>query len=159
MDLDGEFFHQLPLDKQNKYRKIYQFYITSKDPTKRLCLRENCEGLISETSEAVLTCDKCSHNFCSKCLLAQHEGDCGQHEIDFFQDNLHYRQCKKCKIVIEKNQGCNHMTCRCGNQFCYVCGENWTAAHYGNHDANGRLANNTAQRTAPLPVPPRVVEP
>lgn len=63
-----------------------------------------------------------------------HDGDCDDKELKFFQDNLHYRQCKSCKFVIEKNQGCNHMVCRCGNQFCYVCGSDWTPEHYGSHD-------------------------
>jgi hypothetical protein len=35
------------------------------------------------------------------------------------------RQCSQCKNVIEKNLGCNHITCRCGHQFCYVCGGDW----------------------------------
>ena len=41
--------------------------------------------------------------------------------------------------MIERTEGCNHMTCKCGNQFCYVCGANWNTAHYGNHNANGEL--------------------
>ena len=34
-----------------------------------------------------------------------------------------YRQCGKCGQVIEKIEGCTHMTCTCGNYFCYSCGE------------------------------------
>jgi len=34
-----------------------------------------------------------------------------------------------CNYVIEKNAGCIHMTCRCGYEFCWVCGEPWTDRH------------------------------
>mmetsp|Transcript_6136 Transcript_6136/g.9449 ORF Transcript_6136/g.9449 Transcript_6136/m.9449 type:complete len:353 (+) Transcript_6136:164-1222(+) len=40
------------------------------------------------------------------------------------------KRCKKCKAYIEKNSGCNHMTCRCGYQFCYLCRRQMTAYHY-----------------------------
>jgi hypothetical protein len=30
------------------------------------------------------------------------------------------------------------MTCKCGHQFCYVCGEDWSALHYMTHDEHGR---------------------
>ena len=33
-----------------------------------------------------------------------------------------FKQCSKCMFWVEKNQGCDHMTCRCGYQFCYKCG-------------------------------------
>jgi len=37
------------------------------------------------------------------------------------------RKCPACNARIEKNQGCNHMTCRmCKHDFCWICmGELW----------------------------------
>ena len=34
-----------------------------------------------------------------------------------------------CQFTIEKNDGCNHVTCRCGHHFCWVCGEEWSRQH------------------------------
>jgi len=39
-------------------------------------------------------------------------------------------------MIIEKNQGCNHIKCKCGYDFCYVCGEAWHPSHYNNHELN-----------------------
>ncbi len=40
------------------------------------------------------------------------------------------RKCPNCNTRIEKNQGCNHMTCRlCKHEFCWTCmGERYYAA-------------------------------
>lgn len=45
------------------------------------------------------------------------------------------RMCTRCVRIIERNQGCNHMTCRresggCGAQFCYMCLADWNGNHY-----------------------------
>lgn len=38
-----------------------------------------------------------------------------------------YKRCPSCTRVIQRTQGCDHMTCRrerggCGAHFCFVCG-------------------------------------
>jgi hypothetical protein len=41
-------------------------------------------------------------------------------------------QCPSCGLWVSKTGGCNHMTCRCGGQFCYLCGDN-IAGRVGEH--------------------------
>lgn len=37
IDVDGDFYRQLPAQIQKNYKKIHQFYVTANDPTKKLC--------------------------------------------------------------------------------------------------------------------------
>ena len=40
---------------------------------------------------------------------------------DYLKDNA--RHCPHCNAPIEKNEGCNKITCwRCGTNFCWLCG-------------------------------------
>ncbi|XP_059166133.1 E3 ubiquitin-protein ligase RNF14-like [Physella acuta] len=40
---------------------------------------------------------------------------------NFLRANTQF--CPGCKIAIEKNEGCNHMLCKCGTSFCWLCAE------------------------------------
>ena len=37
----------------------------------------------------------------------------------------HAAPCRKCPNVIQKGEGCKHMTCTCGYQFCWICLQQW----------------------------------
>jgi len=40
-------------------------------------------------------------------------------------DNEGWRRCYNCQALVEHNQGCIHMTCKCRAEFCYICGLKW----------------------------------
>lgn len=82
-------------------------------------------------------CD-CKHSFCFGCTLADHQPTpCGlvkkwtkKCEDDSETANwiaANTKECPKCQSTIEKNGGCNHMTCRkCRNEFCWMCMGVWS---------------------------------
>ena len=36
-----------------------------------------------------------------------------------------WQRCSQCRRMIDLGQGCRHMTCMCGHEFCYTCGKPW----------------------------------
>jgi hypothetical protein len=62
--------------------------------------------------------------------------------LDNSHDHLR-KQCPQCHVDIEKNGGCNHMTCKCGHHFCWVCLGDFMS-HVGQH----------RRAAAPTPPPP-----
>lgn len=58
--------------------------------------------------------------------------------------SMHTKQCPNCKLPIEKNGGCNHMTCdNCHFEFCWFCGHEWHS-HLGDpYDCMIKIYENT----------------
>ncbi|KAK5164724.1 hypothetical protein LTR04_001645 [Oleoguttula sp. CCFEE 6159] len=77
----------------------------------------------------VATCQGCSTRTCTICKGAAHSGDCPNDEA--LQQLLEtattagWQRCQSCRRFIELNHGCNHITCICNAQFCYLCGVPW----------------------------------
>ena len=45
----------------------------------------------------------------------------------------HTHKCPRCRANIQKNGGCNHMTCvHCKYEFCWVCHRGYQPGHYNN---------------------------
>lgn len=57
-----------------------------------------------------------------------------------------WRRCLDCGILVEHLQDCQHMTCRCGAQFCYVCGARWRTCACTVHDLDDLKRRARGQR-------------
>jgi len=104
--------------------------------TVKRCIRPNCDGFVEvEGNLRHCVCPKCDLNWCCECQVDWHIGlTCNQFD-NWRKENDHadertqtlirtagWKICPSCKNAVEKSSGCNHMRCRCGNQFCYGCG-------------------------------------
>ena len=52
-----------------------------------------------------------------------------------------FKKCPSCSVLIEKTEGCNHMTCRCGAHICWICLGIYTAQTIYGHlrDVHGGI--------------------
>lgn len=58
---------------------------------------------------------------------------------------INTKPCPNCNCRIEKNQGCNHMTCSmCRHDFCWVCMGDW-ATHDHNFDTCNKFKSDEGE--------------
>ncbi|KAL4332064.1 hypothetical protein GQ457_07G030620 [Hibiscus cannabinus] len=105
-----------------------------------LLLNDNQGEIIAETE-----CPNCNRLFCAQCKVPWHPGfSCEEFQTlgegergrdDLMVRNLakekKWRNCPSCRFMVERTEGCPHMTCWCKYQFCYACGAEWTPDHGG----------------------------
>jgi len=114
----------------------------------RWCPRPGCgNAMIGGADTLMIRCSNpaCQFCFCFQCKEEWHaDATCGQYQqwkIDNggAGDNLvrqwiqqHTKRCPACNVPIEKNGGCNHMTCKgCKYEFCWVCNAKYVSGHFG----------------------------
>ncbi|KAL1656920.1 hypothetical protein SLS61_000716 [Didymella pomorum] len=137
-------------DVFERYDSIQARNVLSADPNFRWCTAEGCKsGQIHEVEEdgSEFVCVGCHRSFCilhdglhgdnETCkeyeyrLSGQKDRDERKKEDEASEEAVKSlaKKCphKKCGAPIEKNGGCNHITCwKCRGHFCYVClGKNW----------------------------------
>ncbi|KIK58976.1 hypothetical protein GYMLUDRAFT_170346 [Collybiopsis luxurians FD-317 M1] len=116
-------------------------YIEKNPDIFRYCTTPDCERLYrcassGESSDACATnlrCPSCFSEICSRCH-EEHEGmTCDERQrARYDQANNEelntdwaaksgVKRCPKCSVWIEKTEGCNHITCRCGAHVCWRC--------------------------------------
>ena len=128
-----------------RYRELLtRTYVDDMDKLK-WCPAPNCEYAVEcgvkqrDLPKIVPTVEcACHHRFCFGCTLNDHQpAPCSlvkkwlkKCEDDSETANwisANTKECPKCQSGIEKNGGCNHMTCRkCKHEFCWICMGNWS---------------------------------
>ena len=126
-----------------KLKKVRTALLINMDPLNRWCINPDCNTIIRNTSmQKKIQCNNCGLEMCFDCRGAWHgKITCEQaldKEIKKYSKDKNVKLCPKCKTRIEKNEGCNHMTCsRCRHQFCWLCGGVYTGNHFDENNPWG----------------------
>jgi len=128
-------YQRMPLPYQQKLDKtLLQVYLT-KEPDIRKCPNQNCNyaGIITTTQSCAspLECGLCGTTWRDKQHYTRYENFLEwwrtkptKTEEDSSQQWIRNKskKCPSCRVNIEKNGGCDHMTCiKCQFEFCWVC--------------------------------------
>ena len=121
------------LEKYKKLQKRRQLIL---DPNVQLCPYPDCESYAKKLNETNYVC--CIHNkhkFCFNCLKEWHGkkkcDDSVDKSFNKWRDSYKVKRCPKCKFFIEKNEGCNHITCtNCNYEFCWLCLGKYSSNHF-----------------------------
>ena len=115
---------------RNKKRYIAQSEEQAIPPQERVyCPRITCRRWIHPknkgTPPGTQVCPHCRAKACCSCGdFAHGPWPCADDEglmavLRMAKENK-WQRCTRCHFVVEKVDGCNHISCRCGNQFWYV---------------------------------------
>nr|AAZ14935.1 conserved hypothetical protein [Coprinellus disseminatus] len=97
-----------------------------------------------------IPCTKCHSHTCALCRGASHAGTrCGENEavnqVRSLARESGWQTCPGCFTVVDLHHGCNHMTCTCKTEFCFVCGVRWKNCPCEQWD-EGRLMDTARMR-------------
>lgn len=134
-------FANLP-NEMSIYNKCLMRNFTESNADIKLCPNPKCDIIIKLPGHGMIEVKcHCGLTFCFKCLREGHR-PCDCEMMQIWEDKnksegentkwliVNTKQCPNCHKYIEKNQGCNHMTCRkeaggCGYEFCWICLGEW----------------------------------
>ncbi|KAJ2896677.1 putative E3 ubiquitin-protein ligase ARI4 [Zalerion maritima] len=118
-------------------RKLTEFSL--KNPT--YCPNKRCNSLILPKhieprrkgyQSKMAVCPKCHTEACTTCKGKWHKSKRCPRDPEANklldrarQEGWPMQKCYKCNTVVELKEGCNHMTCHCGAEFCMLCGDKW----------------------------------
>jgi len=160
----------LPQQYEHLINVAFSTYLDHHPQDFKYCTTPDCTQIYRANTKTMLKCPSCFAEVCSSCHEEAHEGmTCDERRARKVQEeeqlNDHWatihgvKRCPSCRVWIEKIEGCNHMTCRCGAHVCWIClqvfPENQIYRHLGDvhggaHDGDHERQNNDLQHALAL---------
>eukprot|EP00466_Bigelowiella_natans_P013195 jgi/Bigna1/87465/estExt_fgenesh1_pg.C_200191 len=120
-----------------KYEKFKRDKEVAASSDQRWCITPNCEGILRKKTgsrKGGVTHslhDRQPVNYAKP----RFAGIAGTLSIEAHHN---VKKCPQCRADIEKNSGCNHMTCyQCKYEFCWICGGKYTSNHFAPYNIFG----------------------
>lgn len=120
-----------------KYLKIKENAKVIKDPLLRWCPNQHCGKIIklSNITDSTIKCEFCDKKMCLKCNKAFHDKvtceSMMNRELKSWSVGKDIKKCPHCKAIIQKIEGCNHITCSfCNHNWCWLCEGQYTSIHF-----------------------------
>ncbi|CAK70958.1 unnamed protein product (macronuclear) [Paramecium tetraurelia] len=146
-----QIIQKLKLAKFEKFRTQYK---GENNPSMRHCPNKSCDLYVLLDTDRCI----CGQEICKDCGNESHGfSSCNKLMDEIFvldsrQEKI--QRCPKCKIIVQKEGGCNHMTCkRCQYQFCWICRRQYTSKHYNNYNYFFGCPNKQYTNTMPWKYP------
>lgn len=116
---------------ENFEKRSIEWTTPAKD--RRYCPWPMCSEFLgsAQTLDREVACPACHSLLCTYCQEPAHPWDtsCDRKDdstmIEHMLQENSWQRCPGCGVIVELSFGCNHMTCRCGAEFCYECGAGW----------------------------------
>jgi hypothetical protein len=117
----------------NEFVARYELMVleqTTPNPT--YCANPACASFIPSTNyhgPDAARCN-CGTETCRHCRTASHAGrgciaDTATEQVRALAAVVGWKTCPACGTMVERRDGCLHMSCRCGAEFCYRCAGYW----------------------------------
>ncbi|RDW86460.1 BRcat and Rcat domain-containing protein [Aspergillus mulundensis] len=106
--------------------KEFEYKTPGKDRV--YCCAPTCSEFIhpSLIKDDIATCSECRSRTCIHCKGQAHSGECppdyALKQLLLLAEKNGWQRCYFCNRVVELEDGCAHISCRCGADFCYKCG-------------------------------------
>jgi hypothetical protein len=99
-----------------KFKEFQQNHEVMLSDDKKYCPNPKCQHMVEAKKDTKkLKCPKCKNDFCFKCGIAWHSGKSCEKAMKQMYEGWAYKigahRCPRCRVPVEKNAGCMHMSC------------------------------------------------